>query len=177
MNWLRKRRTQLENPQPLKWGARLTFSLLALLMLLGISVFITSATRASWWIVAGHMALATCGACFLLMLFLVHVAQQSETRQRQFSVRLAMIAMIGLGMMLAGIGGIFRLARFDPSQTTLRDWLGLIGAFAATFLIGTPLLAVLLETVVSLGNAVLRMPIVRRLFHLGGRREKGPRQP
>ena len=169
MNWSKKRHSYPENPQPLMWGTRLVLSLLALLMLAVISSLITLATKAPWWIVIGHMALATGGACFLLVLFLVHVAQPNETRQRQFSMRLALTAMVGLGMMLAGIGGIFRLARFDPSQTTLQDWLGLIFAFASIFLIGTPLLAVLLETGVTLANAVVRLPVMRRLFRRSGR--------
>lgn len=177
MNWLRKRPSKPDHPEPLMWGARLGLSLLALLMLSGMSLLITLATKAPWWIVAGHVALATCGACFLLVLFLVHVAQPNEARQRQFSMRLALIAMVGLGMMLAGIGGIFRLARFDPSQTTPQDWLTLIGVFASIFLIGTPLLAVLLELVVSLANVAARLPLVRRLFRRGGRGEKGSGKP
>ncbi len=177
MNRLRNRPGKPDNPKPLMWGARLVLSLLALLMLAGISLLITRATNSSWWIVAAHMALATCGACFLLVLFLVHVAQPNESRQRQFSMRLALIAMIGLGMMLAGIGGIFRLARFDPTQTTPQDWFVLIFAFASIFLIGTPLLAVLLELVVSLANVVARLPLVRRLFRRGGRDEKGSGKP
>jgi Flp pilus assembly protein TadB len=56
------------------------------------------------------------------------------------------------------------------------DWAILVGVFAVIFLFGTPLLAVLLETIVTLVNATLRLPVVRRLFR-AARRAKESDQP
>lgn len=176
MIFLRKKQDQQKTPESLTRGTRAALSLMALFVLAVITLLTTLATQAAWWIVAAHVALATCGASFLLMLFLIHFANPVEARQKQFSTRFALVAMIGLGMMLAGIGGIFRLARFDPSQTTPRDWVALVAIFALIFVIGTPLLAVLLETIVSLANAAVRLPVVRRLFHVV-RRAKEPDKP
>ena len=177
MNGFSKRTETADQPAPLKWGARLGLSLLALLTLAMITAVLAPAIGASWWIVAVHVTLATCGACFLLLLFLLHVAQPNESKQRQFSLRQALIAMFGLGLMLTGIGGIFRLAHFDPSRTTWNDWLVLIFALASIFLIGSPLLSVLLETVVAVVNAAIRRPIVRRLLRRPAHRDGGSGEP
>jgi hypothetical protein len=174
--WLRKRHDKEEQPEKLTAGVRAALSLMALFVLAIITLFTTLVTQAAWWVVAMHVAVATCGASFLLVLFLMHFAHPNEARHKQFSIRLALVGMVGLGLMLAGIGGIFRLARFDPSQTTPVDWAILVGVFAVIFLFGTPLLAVLLETIVTLVNATLRLPVVRRLFR-AARRAKESDQP
>ena len=54
-----------------------------------------------------------------------------------------------------------------PVVRAERDWLALLGVFGMTFVIGTPLLAVLLETAVTLANAMIRLPLMRRLLFRG----------
>jgi SAM-dependent methyltransferase len=150
-------------PRPPSWERRYVVSFLAVLMIALMTIGIKLGTSASWLVVVVHMVLSVGGLSFLLILFAVHFAEPTQTKRRQFSIRLVLLAMLGLGMFLGGVTGISRLARFNPDRMTADGWAAFMFYACLLTLFGIPMLICLLESLVTIANAAIRSLAVRRL--------------
>jgi ubiquinone/menaquinone biosynthesis C-methylase UbiE len=153
-----------EQSNPDWLGRRVAVACLALFLIAILIAGLRDVTQASWLVLIAHFALAAGGMSLLLILLAVQITEPTRTQRRQFGLGAVLLVMSGLAMLLAGVAGIFRLARFDPAKMTLQGWISLTILLALLLLFGIPLLMNLLELVVSLANAAIRMPAVRELI-------------
>ncbi|HZL91272.1 MAG TPA: methyltransferase domain-containing protein [Pirellulaceae bacterium] len=150
-------------------------------MVAGLAVFVVATllawlrdwTNASWLILIAHFTLATVGLSLLLILFALQSTEPTRTKRRQFGLGTVLLAMSGLGMLLAGVAGIARLTRFDPAKMTGQGWIVLSILITLLLFLGIPLLMNVLELLVGLANRAIRMPAVRRLIQRPALRATG----
>ncbi len=156
---------------------RIVINLVAVLVLIGLTIGIKVGTNASWLVVLAEMALAVGGLSLLLILLAHQVTEPTQRQRRQFSILLVLLAMLALAMFLAGVTGIFRLARFDPARMLPADWVQFTLVTALAVLVGVPLLMCLLDTLITAANAAIRNPAIRQLIRRSARSIAGPRMP
>ena len=156
---------------------RIVINLVAVLVLIGLTIGIKVGTNASWLVVLAEMALAVGGLSLLLILLAHQITEPTQRQRRQFSILLVLLAMLALAMFLAGVTGIFRLARFDPARMLPADWVQFTLVTALAVLVGVPLLMCLLDTLITAANAAIRNPAIRQLIGRSARSIAGPRMP
>lgn len=146
------------------FGQQIALAALAVAILIWLTGGLILVGNVPWLSAVVYVALATLGLCLLLALCSLHIAQEDRRRRRQFHLRLILLAFVGLGMLLAGVTGVFRSLAIDTSGMPPQAGFELMIFTLVLPLPAVPLLVHLLAVVVTLANIVIRLPAVRRFF-------------
>lgn len=146
-------------------GQQFGLAALAVAILIWLTGGLILMGNVPWLSAVVYVGVGTAGLCFLLALCSLQLAEEDRRRRRQVNLRLILLAFVGLGMLLAGVSGIFRALTIDMSGMATKDALAVFLFFSILMSLRfIPLLIHLLAVVVTLANVVVRLPAMRRML-------------